>query len=39
MDFDLKWYPWQKIGSLFYESNYGAMMEQGLHNIKEAIGK
>lgn len=39
MDFQLPWYPWEKIGSLFYESNYGAMMEQGLANIKREIEK
>jgi hypothetical protein len=35
MDFKLSWYPWQKFGSLFYESSYGSMMEQGLTNLKE----
>jgi hypothetical protein len=34
MDFQLKWYPWQKFGSLLYEKTYGTMMEQGLQNIK-----
>lgn len=34
MDFQLKWYPWQKFSSLFYENTYGVMMEQGLSNIK-----
>jgi hypothetical protein len=34
MDFNLSWYPWQKFGSLFYESTYGAMMERGLANLK-----
>src|SRR6476646_8572030 len=34
MDFELKWYPWQKFGSLLYEKTYGTMMEQGLQNIK-----
>lgn len=34
MDFHLSWYPWQKFGSLFYEATYGAMMQQGLINIK-----
>ena len=34
MDFRLKWYPWQKFSSLFFEGTYGAMMEQGLANIK-----
>lgn len=39
MDFNQKWYPWQKIGSLFYESNYGVTMEQGLANISAIIEK
>jgi hypothetical protein len=39
MDFELAWYPWEKLGSLFYEANYGAMMEQGLVNIKKEIEK
>jgi hypothetical protein len=34
MDFKLKWYPWQKFSSLFYEGTYGKMMEKGLNNIK-----
>jgi hypothetical protein len=34
MDFKLSWYPWQKFGSLFYESSYGAMMEEGITNLK-----
>jgi Polyketide cyclase / dehydrase and lipid transport len=35
MDFDLKWYPWQKFGSLFYENTYGAIMQQGLENLRQ----
>jgi hypothetical protein len=34
MDFRIKWYPWQKFGSMFYENTYGVLMEQGLTNIK-----
>jgi hypothetical protein len=34
MDFHLRWYPWEKLGSLFYENTYGVMMEQGLTNLK-----
>jgi hypothetical protein len=37
MDFKLKWYPWQKFGSLFYENTYGRMMEQGLTNLKSQL--
>lgn len=39
IDFHLAWYPWEKIGSMFYESNYGAMMEQGLLNIRDVVEK
>lgn len=37
MDFKLKWYPWQKMGSLFYESTYGTMMQVGLENVKSQV--
>ena len=39
IDFNQKWYPWQKIASLLYEGRYGTMMEQGLANIKGIIEK
>jgi len=39
MDFKTSWYPWEKFSSLFYENNYGAMMEQGLVNIKKEVEK
>ena len=35
MDFKLRWYPWEKFRSLFYENIYGVQMEQGLNNLKE----
>jgi hypothetical protein len=38
INFRLPWYPWQKIGSLFYEANYGTMMEHGLSNLKKEVG-
>jgi hypothetical protein len=34
MDFRLRWYPWQKFGSLLYEDTYGTMMQQGLQKLK-----
>ena len=37
IDFKLHWYPWEKFGSLFYESTYGKMIEQGLSNIKKHV--
>lgn len=39
INFHLSWYPWEKMGSLFYENNYGLMMEQGLVNIKNELEK
>lgn len=39
MDFHLKWYPWRKFASLFYENTYGVMMEQGLQNIRNRVQK
>jgi hypothetical protein len=35
MDVHLKWYPWQKFGSLFYENTYGTVMQQGLENLRQ----
>lgn len=37
MDIKLSWYPWEKFSSLFFERTYGAMMEQGLASLQEAI--
>jgi hypothetical protein len=37
MDFRLRWYPWERFGSLFYENTYGIMMEQGLQNLKQLL--
>lgn len=34
MDFNLRWYPWEKFKSLFFENIYGFQMEQGLENLK-----
>ena len=35
MNFKLRWYPWEKFRSLFFENIYGLQMEQGLSNLKE----
>ena len=35
MDFRLRWYPWEKFKSLFFENIYGLQMEQGLENLKQ----
>jgi hypothetical protein len=36
-DFELGWLPWERMGSLFYEKTYGAMMEQGLKNLDSVL--
>jgi Polyketide cyclase / dehydrase and lipid transport len=35
MDFHLRWYPWEKFGSLLLEKSYGTKMEMGLMNLKK----
>lgn len=37
IDFGLRWYPWEKFRSLFYENIYGVQMEQGLANLKQRM--
>ncbi|HTD93273.1 MAG TPA: SRPBCC family protein [Chitinophagaceae bacterium] len=37
MDFDLRWYPWEKFASLLLEQSYGPRMEQGLSNLKRIV--
>jgi len=39
MDFQLRWYPWEKFSSLLLEKRYGPMMEQGLDKLKKLLEK
>ncbi|MDB5253020.1 MAG: hypothetical protein JWP27_2189 [Flaviaesturariibacter sp.] len=39
MDFHPRWYPWEKFGSLFYESSYGTVMEAGLANLRNRLSR
>ncbi len=34
MEFDLQWYPWEKLSGLLFEKSYGPVMEKGLLNLK-----
>lgn len=34
MEFDLKWYPWEKLSGLLFDKTYGPVMEEGLKNLK-----
>ena len=35
MVFKFKWYPWEKLSSLFFDKNYGPIMEKNLVKLKE----
>lgn len=37
MELKLKWYPWEKFKSLFFEKQYGTRMEIGLSNLKKLL--
>lgn len=37
-DFHFRWYPWEKLGSMFYDKQLGPLMEKSLANLKSYIG-
>jgi hypothetical protein len=37
MDFNLRWYPWEKFASLALEKTYAPKMEQGLMDLKKKV--
>lgn len=37
MDFQLRWYPWEKFASLLLEKSYGPPMQKGLSTIKKNV--
>jgi len=37
LNFKLRWYPWEKFGSLLYEKSYGQQMETALQNFKKLL--
>lgn len=36
-DFHLKWYPWQKLGSIIYDKQLGPVMEKYLADLKKKL--
>jgi len=38
-DFYLKWYPWEKFGSIIYDNQLGPEMEQSLIHLKQLLEK
>jgi hypothetical protein len=37
LKFHIKWYPWNKLASMFYDKNLGPQMEKSLMNLKNEI--
>jgi hypothetical protein len=37
MELKLRWYPWEKFKSLFFENQYGVRMEMGLTRLKKLL--
>jgi hypothetical protein len=38
-DFHFRWYPWEKLGILVYEKNFGPVMEESLFGLKQYLEK
>ena len=39
LKFHVKWYPWAKLASMFYDKNLGPKMEKSLMTLKNTIEK
>lgn len=39
MDFDLKWYPWEKFSSLLLDKSYGDRLAEALNNLKKTANQ
>jgi hypothetical protein len=37
LHFHLKWYPWEKLASMFYDKQLGALMENSLQKLKKEL--
>jgi hypothetical protein len=38
-NFHLNWYPWEKLGSMYYERQFGPVMEKSLFSLKDYLEK
>lgn len=38
-DFHFRWYPWEKLGILVYDRNFGPVMEESLASLKQYLEK
>jgi hypothetical protein len=39
LHFHIKWYPWEKLASMFYDKQLGPIMEKSLLNLRNEIEK
>ncbi len=39
MHFDVKWYPWEKLASMFYDKQLGPLMERSLVLLRDELEK
>ena len=38
-DFNVRWYPWEKLASMFYNKQLGPAMEKSLLNLRDLVEK
>ncbi|HEY2350275.1 MAG TPA: hypothetical protein VGH64_14760 [Puia sp.] len=39
MNFNIKWYPWEKLASMFYDKQLGPIMERSLMQLRDKLEK
>jgi hypothetical protein len=39
MNFNVKWYPWEKLASMFYDKQLGPLMEKSLIQLRNELEK
>jgi hypothetical protein len=39
MNFNVKWYPWEKLASMFYDKQLGPRMEKSLVQLRNELEK
>lgn len=39
MNFNIKWYPWEKLASMFYDKQLGPIMERSLIQLRDELEK
>jgi hypothetical protein len=37
LEFHVRWYPWEKLASMFYDRQLGPLMEQSLKNLRKLL--